>query len=188
MCVIENPLSVINTVVEGDFGSLERTPGQAAIAGLIAMNSSINAAPVMLATLINNLGLIAMPYYICKQIKDQNINSLKGDDLIQYQRHPITSINLALSRKLPLDDNLKSIIMCSHEQLDEKGFPNKILPERISEESQLIQFNEELDTYCIARMGKPRKNIKDEFNRMIHDYLKKGKYSPFFIHKIKSAL
>ena len=185
---IKNPLTIINNIIEGEFGSLERTPGQAALSGLIASKADLDAEAVMLATLLNNLGLIALPYSICKKIKEQKISELSSEDLKTYHRHPTTSINLAISRKLPLSDYIKSIIMCTHERIDGKGFPNRILPERISEESQLIQFNEELDYRCVVRMGHIRKEINKEFVLMVEEYLKKAKYSPFFIQKIKDVI
>lgn len=188
ICTIGDPLTVINNIIEGDFGSVERSPGQAAIAGVMALNTDLNTQKVMLATLISNLGLIMLPYSICKKIKEEKISELSKEDLQRYHRHPISSINLALAKKLPLDDEVKDIIMCSHERLDQKGFPNQILPERISEESQLLQFNEELDFRCVVRMGKPRKIMKSEFDRMILEYESKQKYSPFFINKVKDAI
>lgn len=185
---VEDPMVVINNVIEEDFGSVERTPSQMAIVGLMALNSNLNPQQVMLATLINNLGLITLPYSICKKIKEEKINELDKDQLYRYHRHPMTSINLVLSKKLPIDEEVKDIILNTHERMDQKGFPSQVYPERISEESQLVQFNEELDYRCVIRMGQCRKVMKDEFKMMVDEHLTKGKYSPFFIHKIRTAV
>jgi len=185
---VEDPMDVINNVIEEDFGSVERIPSQMAISGLLALNSNLDPRQVMLATLINNLGLITLPYSICKKIKEEKIGELDKNQLEQYYRLPILSINLVLSKKIPLAEEVKEIILHSHERMDKKGFPFNVDSELISEESQLVQFNEELDYRCVIRMGKCRKLMKNEFKIMIDEHLMKGKYSPFFIHKMKAVI
>lgn len=70
LCQIRDPWSIINNSVEGDFGSLERTVGQVATVGVMASRCQMkNIEDIMLATLVCNIGLINLPYNLCKAQK-----------------------------------------------------------------------------------------------------------------------
>jgi response regulator RpfG family c-di-GMP phosphodiesterase len=176
----ESPWNVVNSSVEGDFGSLERTPGQVATIGIMALRSKFdNVDDIMLATIMNNLGLLSLPYWICKKIKLDDVDSLEVESKEIYMNHPRMGINLVLSKKLPLEEKIKKIILNTHEKISNKD------ADLIPEESQLIQFNEKLDQICLTRLGQSKKHFKDELEKLILKEEDGSIYSPFLLQKIK---
>lgn len=175
-----SPWNVINNSIEGDFGSLERTPGQVATIGIISMNSGFdNIDDLMFATLINNLGLLKLSYSICRAVKEDKLEGLSKYDLEKYNNHPIMSINLVINKKLPLDERMKNIVLNSH--FHKKGV---VIPD----ESQLIRINEKLDNHCLVKMGSVRKDPKAELIKIIDTELDSLKdFSIIILQKLKKG-
>jgi response regulator RpfG family c-di-GMP phosphodiesterase len=96
------------------------------------------------------------------------------------------SLNQTLSRKLQISDQMKNIILATHERIDEKGFPNKLKAAKIPFESMLIQISEMVDRETIIKMGKERKNIKIVRTEVYQKEEKKTDIFPLtFLLKIK---
>jgi DNA transposition AAA+ family ATPase len=73
--------------------------------------------------------------------------------------------------------------------VDQKGFPNKILPEKIPMESMILQISEILDKRSQIQMGrenKPIQVVKQQiFEEHTHD---SGQLSRLFLEKIRGSL
>ncbi len=184
---IGDAYQIINNSSVGDFSSMSRSPAIAAYAGLISLMSDVgNSEDIMISALLPDIGMLEFPPHVTYHLKHQPYTTMHPEDQKIYCNHPIQSVNLCLSRKIPLSEKIKQIILSTHEQKDMKGFPHKIEPEKIPFESQLIQFCELLDHRCLVRMGQERKNPKTELKNIYSEELQSGhRLSPEFLQKIK---
>ena len=93
-------------------------------------------------------------------------NKMNQEERRYYHLHPQIGLNMILSKKLPLDEDIKQIIMCSHETMDQKGFPNQIFFEKIPVESQILQIVQLLDSKTVVRSKEVKKNFKEEKEKL----------------------
>lgn len=187
---IKNPWAVVNNSAIGDFGSVERAPVVAAYAGLLGEEAKIgNPMELMIGALLSDIGLIDISPSTTKKIRTNSIDTMNSEETMEYEKHPIFSLNQCLSRKLPLSEMVKNIILQSHERNDQKGFPNRPRGDKLSEDAMLVQLCWDLDSISQVRMGEERKNIEDIKK---HIYQKSqsdtGRYSFMFLMKIGKVL
>ena len=181
---------VINNSAVGTFGSVERGPAIAAYAGLFSLMTNIGATnDVMLGALLADVGMLDLPPKTTQKFRKGTDLKLNSEEDAEYRSHPIMSLNRALSRKLPIPENVKNIILCTHERSDKKGFPNQIRPEKIPEESMLIQFSEILDQACALRMGQERISTADA-KKVVFDreYKEAARFSLLFLEKLRMSI
>jgi HD-GYP domain-containing protein (c-di-GMP phosphodiesterase class II) len=108
---------------------------------------------------------------------------------MEYQKHPIYSLNQCLARKIPLSEPMKMMILQSHERVDQKGFPHRINPDKISEEAMLIRLCWELDSKTQVRIGESRPEISKIIEEMASiTTSEKGNYSIGFTMKVAPVL
>lgn len=187
---ISDPWTVVNNSSVGDFGSLERAPAIAAYAGLLSIQSKIGTPEeVMIGALLADIGYLDLSPTTTYKIRNNEINALNAEELMEFKKHPIFSLNQCLSRKLPLNDSIKNIILQSHERVDQTGFPHKIRADKISEEAMLVRLCWDLDTKSQVRLG----SVRTEIGTMKQDLAKsamseQGNYSPEFLVKALGAL
>jgi len=184
---IGDPWEVINNSSSGGFGSVERAPAIAAYAGLLSLQSNIGeSVDVMICAMIADIGLLDLDPKASKKLRQDLFSALNEEERIGYEKHPIISLNQALSRKLQISEHMKNIILATHERNDEKGFPNKLRAGKIPDEAMLIQISEMVDRETIVKMGKERKNIKFVRNEIFAREEKKNDVFPVtFLLKIK---
>jgi response regulator RpfG family c-di-GMP phosphodiesterase len=188
---VGNAWDVINNSAIGEFGSLERSPAIAAYAGLLSLHSQMgDPTKVMTAALIADISILDLSPRMTQKIRrGEAIESLHAEDQQAFQNHPISSLNKALSRKLQIPDEVKNIILCSHERSDQKGFPNRPRPEKIPQESMLIHISEMIDRASLIRMGEARPQITDIKKQIFEEQSKDGRFfSLLFLEKIRGAL
>ena len=154
---------IINNSAIGEFGSVERSPAIAAYAGLLSLECQIgDPTAVMTAALIADIGMMDLRPEITKKIRQGGgLSSLTEDEQRDYKAHPITSLHQALSRRLQIPEKTKNMILCSHERMDMKGFPNCPVGDKIPYEAMLIQICEMIDRSSLIRMGEKRPDIRD---------------------------
>jgi response regulator RpfG family c-di-GMP phosphodiesterase len=152
---------VINNSAVDDLTAIDRAPAIAAFSGLISLMSDTGKPQeIMMAALLADIGLLDLNPQAIKILKEsRSFANMKPEDQEQYFQHPLTSLNKALNRKLPIPEKLKGIILCTHERWDGKGFPKKLVPEKIEIEALLIQFAEKIDQACMVEFGKERPNV-----------------------------
>lgn len=159
---------IVNNSAIGDFGSIERGPTRAAYAGYFSLMGSIGKPEeVMLASLFADTGLITMQPKSIKKIRDLKMLDFTSEERMDYEQHPLRSLNLILSRKLQLSQEVKDAVQFSHARYDKKGFPSNINPEKISQTAQLTHFCQILDDRCQVRLGQAPLKFQDVFNQII---------------------
>lgn len=160
---------VISQSVHGGFSFSDRAPERAAMVGFLSMMSDMGKPEhAILATLLSDIGLLALPFDCLQEIRKNGAPSLTGEMQRHYEQHPQFSLNFAAQKKLQIDSIVREAILHSHSRLDGKGFP-RVRGEKINIESQLIQFVEILDEICQVQWGKPRLSYKDEMKKLLKD-------------------
>jgi hypothetical protein len=190
-----NAWAIINNSAIGEASSLQRAPAWAAYSGLLSLQSGIGQpVDVMVACLFCDLGTLELSPKLGALTQELRVDErafLKWhpEDQNEYFSHPIKSLNLALSRKLPIPELIKSIILSSHERIDQKGFPHQILPEKIPMESMILQISEILDKRSQIQMGRENKPIQLVKKQIYEEHLKdSGQLSRLFLEKIRGSL
>jgi len=187
---INNPWEVIDQTVFFSQGPLERAPAVATYAGLAALKAGLpNPNEVMMAALLSDVGLLDVPNVVIDALKTGAIITLSASDLTTYQKHPIVSINQLLSRRLPLPEHLKKIIMTSHEMFNQKGFPKQPFPEKIPNESYLIQLCQMIDSELTVKIGQKRKDIHDAKKAVFDREIQSNQHIPAsFLQDIRGVI
>jgi len=171
---VDDPWDVIDNASFDAYGSLDRSSAVAAYAGLLSFKSCVgSASECMIAALMSDIGILELGPTTTLKISRGEQSKFNSEELLDYQKHPVYSLNQCLSRRVPLNENIKSIILCSHEQADGKGFPNHPRAEKIPIEAFILQFCEILDRHTVVAQGKERQKIsevrKQLFNRFFQD-------------------
>lgn len=181
---VDDPWRVVNNSALGDFGSIERTLAIASYAGLMGINPKIDLDELIFGALFMDLGLILMPPKITYKIR--NREKLSGEDMFDYIKHPLISLNLLLQKRINLTDSLKAIIACSHENVCQTGFPNKVLTHKVSLEAELLRFCQELDQNTIIIPGESRKNLTQEREKLLTGLMDRRDYSFSLINILRN--
>lgn len=148
---------VVNNSAIGELGSVERGPAIAAYAGLMGLQMGLaNLNQIMLAALLADLGLVLLSPEIGKLVREGRLEDLNDEQLAQYRNYPNMSLDLALNRKLALDEKFRALMIATNERADTKGFPKGLNPDKIPTGAQLVQFCRDLDRRTLLRMGKAR--------------------------------
>lgn len=180
---------VINNSSIGEFGSVERAPAVAAYAAFFAMAVGLeDIEELIFAALIMDLGVLFLDPPTTRRIREDKIHELKGDALTGYRRYPIKSIEAVLSRRLPLEESLKKMILLAHERADGKGFPKGVHGERFTLESQLLGFSSLFDRGTVLRMGKKRTEPASALAEMIREQMRSLKiFNMSFLGEMEKA-
>ena len=160
---VAEPYRVVDQFWLQGFGSLDRIPAITALAGISALNGNLdNLEDILISSLVQDLGLLMVPYSVNKAIKNNDYTNLSFDEKEYLHHHSISSINLLANKKVPLTDKMKKIILNTHELINGKGYPNKPDGGMIPIESQLLNFMQNLDYKSLNRLGSSKKNIEEE--------------------------
>jgi hypothetical protein len=179
---------VINNSAVGSYGSLERSPALAAYCGLLSLFSGFSDhRKVMVAALIADLGMMDLHPRVSRQLrKGVPWEQMHAEDQLDYTKHPVASLNRALSRKLQIPDDVKNFIICSHERFDEKGFPNRPRAAKVPHEAMLIQLSEMIDQKSLIRIGQERPKIQKVRADIFQAELSQGgRFSGAFLERIR---
>ena len=181
---------IVDNAALTDFGKVERSPAIACYAGLLSLMTDIGRPEdVMICALLADLGLLDMsPAIFDRQRSQVPPESWGAEELKVYQSHPLLSVNRCLSRKIALSEDIKKIILHTHEQKDMKGFPNRPVPEKIPFESMLIQFCELIDQATLVRMGEGKVSVLDARKKMVEqEFASVSRFSLEFLNQLKSG-
>lgn len=183
--------SVINNSSIGDFGSIQRAPAIAAYSGLLSLHSGMGQpVEIMVASLLSDIGLLELNPGITKKLRmKEPLDSLHPADQNEFKDHPNKSLKMVLSRKLSLPDSIKNMILMSHERIDKKGFPNQVLPEKITLDTMILQLSEILDNRSQIRLGEERPEISIVKKQLFEEHLADSPhFSRLFLEKIRKCL
>lgn len=187
---IDDPWDTISNSSIGDFGSIERAPTIAAYAGLLSIRSNIGKAKeIMIGALFSDLGYLELDPKTAQKMRKNEVEQMSLAEKNEYEQHPVRSLNLCLTRKLPLSEIVKNIILQSHERMDQKGFPHQLRNDKLTEESMLVRLCWDLDTRSQIHLGKERITIKEAKANLSQSILNESdNYSLVFLMKINQFL
>jgi len=162
------PWNIINNSSIGDFGSVERGTAVAAYAGLLSKKSGIgHPQSIMLGALLADIGFLLVSPQATRKIRSNKVHEMNGEEKMEYEKHPIYSLNQCLSRRIPLAESVKEMILFSHERNDQKGFPHRPAALKIKEESMLVRLSQEVDSALTLKMGDERVDFAKTFESFI---------------------
>lgn len=184
---VKFPWQVINNSSIGDFGSVERGTAVAAYAGLLSRKSNIGEPErVMLGALLADIGILLLSPSATEKVRGQKFQEMNGEERLEFEKHPIFSLNQILSKRIPLDDDVKNMILLSHERSDQKGFPNRPASNKITEDSALVRLSQEIDQTLTIRMGEQAKDFGTAFQEFIETKLGASDgYSLAMLYKLR---
>lgn len=190
LAALGNSWDIVNHTAIDSFGTIERGPAIACYSGLLALQLGLtNTNDVMIASLMADIGLLDLSPKIMRMVREAKFQEMHAEYRELYEQHPMVSLNKVLNRKLPIPENMKSIILCTHESADQKGFPKRPRSENVPVESYLIQFCELIDQASLITMGKARPDIKitrqEVFNK---EYTSAKKFPMVLLERIRKAL
>lgn len=175
---------VITNSAIGSF-AVDRSPAIAAYAGLFSLMMDMgDANDIVLAALLADVGLLDLTPTL--QIKIAKKEPLSDEELKEYQRHPVNSLNRCLSRKLPIPEPMKKMITMTHERADGKGF-QQVPAEKIPLAAQLIQLSQMIDDATSIKWGSERKNPAEVRRMVIQREAGSGAFSPELITKVQQV-
>ncbi len=189
MGAIGEAWDVVNNSAVDDLTAIDRAPAIAAYAGLMSLMLGIgNPEEVMMCALIADIGLLDLKPEALETLSKQGLSAMKEDDQDTYKKHALLSINRCLARKLPIPENFKNIILCTHECADGSGYPKQLDKSKIPEESFLIQYAEKMDKAALVEFGKERITPQELRKKLFtEEQALAGKQFPFdFLAKIKA--
>lgn len=187
---VEDPWEVISKASFGGYGSLDRGASIAAYAGLISLKSGVgNPTDAMIAALMADIGLLDMTPQGTVKLRQRQTNAFHAEEKEIFKKHMVFSLNQCLSRRVPLSENQKNIIMATHEKADGTGFPNALKNEKIPDESYIIQLSEQLDHQTVIVEGQQRPDVKTLRQNLFNQGLEKsGQFPMTFLLKMKEVI
>lgn len=186
---IDDVWEVVNNSAIGDFGSLERTTAIAAYVAFFSIRLNYGQLDnLILSALIAQIGIILLPPSITRKIRDSKLDDLNEEDLALYRSFPIKSLELVLNRRLPLDAEVKDIIMLCHERADGSGFPKGVKGGKLTKYSQLLGFCYLFDQATQLRMGDQRKSHDEVLKEVIErESQNANRFTPIFLIDLKKT-
>jgi len=184
-----NAWDIVNNSTIGECGSAERAPAIAAYAALFALQMDLpDIEEIMTAALLADLGLLLLPPEVSKKMRVGSLDDLTAEELNSYRGYPHHSLGMILSRKLPVGEKLRELLISTHERADGTGFPRGITGRKLTEGAQLIQFCREFDRRTVVSMGQARVDREEMRKKIILDELNHpARFSPVFSEKLKKA-
>lgn len=173
-----------------DFAALWRSPWIGVYAALMSIKSGTGDPMVaLLSALFCDLGIydleeaVALDHYTSAERKISDIHQKS------YEKHSILSLNRALIKKLPLDEAVKSVLVCIHERADEKGFPNQVPTHQLPVEAQLVAFAEKIDQAVLTTMKNTGVGFKFQREKVLEsENANPGQFSSEFLSKISNSI
>lgn len=140
----DNTWDVLREASQNDLLKFWRAPWVAVYSALICAKSGQgNPLDALMAGLLADVGLLDISLEVYRAYLFQGPEALMESE--DFRAHPMASLNRCLSKKLPLNEALKALIVCTHEQADQQGFPNQVPSEKIPVEAMVVQFAERID-------------------------------------------
>lgn len=186
---VKYPWEIINNSSIGDFGSVERGTAIAAYAGMLSQAAQIgNPQKIMLGALFADIGLILLSPRTTKKVRLVQMQDFDAEEKMEFEKHPIFSLNQMLSKRLQLDEEIKDMILHSHERMDQKGFPSRPGPNKIREDSMIVRLAQEVDQALMLRMGKERVEFLKEFEKFLDEKIRNTDgYSLAMLFKLRAV-
>jgi hypothetical protein len=188
---VDNAWEIVQESATGARGGVERVSAIAAYSGLLSLTSKLGEPlKTMTAVLLADIGLLEQTPFLARNLRQGvAVETWRQQDQKFYWHHPVTSLNLVLSRKFQVPEDVKEIILCSHETLDRSGYPNRPRSEKIPIESLIIQAAEKLDALSFTPVGKKLLNIVEVKKSVYENHIKNLSHLNFlYSERMKVAL
>ncbi len=107
----------------------------------------------------------------------------------EYREHVMNSLNRCLFKRLPLPEEVKTLIVCTHERFDGKGFPNQSPVDKIPYEVWCVQLAESIDygvRTLLAETGVGFRFVREKVWEK--ENTQNGRLPPEFIAEIADSL
>jgi hypothetical protein len=170
LAMLPEPWNVISQSNIGMLGGTDRSMSVAAMAAVASFACGLGSPEnVMMAGLFCDLALLELsPKSLGKLNTNEGRASLTFEDEAVFKNHPITSLNRMLENKMQVTEEIKKIILCTHEQDNKLGFPNQVLSEKIPVEAAIILFHEMVDLEFRMTLGRKRESYP-EVRKRVYD-------------------
>ncbi|MBC87233.1 MAG: hypothetical protein CL677_08650 [Bdellovibrionaceae bacterium] len=183
---------IINNSVIGEFGSVERMPAIAAYATHFSTVLDVEVeelVKMIFAILVMDIGLIMVQPTITEKFRYGKEAELTEEELGAYHNYPKISINVLANKKLPVEGDIKDIILLVNEKADGTGFPSGHPAERLTFESQLIRFCKNFDKASVLKTGEQRVDHGVKLKEIVEAQVKSfDEFQPTFSAKLKKLI
>lgn len=190
LMTIPDPWYVLDQASFG-VGAADRSPMIAAMAShaSFVLNSG-DPDSVMMAGLFCDIGMLDLsPKCIGMLDSLEDRQKMSPEDQMVYFKHPMLSLNRLLDKKIQIPEKVREIILCTHEQADEKGFPKQLPRHKIPVESAFIYFFELVDFEFRLKLGRKRETYPDVRKRVFDQEFKLStRFNPLFLENLKKVL
>lgn len=151
----ENFWDLVRESQAGDFYNLWRAPWIAVYGGIIARKSGQgDPLVVVMAGLLMDIGLFDIDRNLAKPYLLGEDRAVAAGTEKAFYNHAILSLNRCLIKGLPLSEAVKSVLVCTHERFDEKGYPNQVPSAKLPVEAQILALAEKIDQASLTTMKK----------------------------------
>ncbi len=186
----ESLWDVFREALNDDFSMFWRAPWIAIYATLIAVKSGQgDPMTTLLSGLLMDVGLYDLEEDVTRQYFLSKEKKIEDKMQKSFEKHPLLSLNRCLIKKVPIDEKVKSVLVCTHERADEKGFPNQVPAAHLPVEAQLLMFAEKIDKEVLTTMketGVGFRFLKEKLWEAEKASLQS--FSPEFLNAIAEAL
>lgn len=173
-----------------EFWNYCRAPWVAMYASLLSVKSGLGDPWVtFMSALLSDVGVYDLPEEVSRRFFENKEKSFGDEDKRKFETHPILSLNRCLVKGLQLDERVKSVLVCTHEQNNERGFPNQVPRDKLPVEAQLIFFADSIDRGSVEFMKQEDRSLR--FFREKFWEQERGhqeKFSADFLDKIAEGL
>jgi HD-GYP domain-containing protein (c-di-GMP phosphodiesterase class II) len=139
--------------LDGEFYLYWRAPWVAVYAALISLKSGQgDPLTAFMSGLFADLGLYDVEEAVVREYLFSETRSPLNEQRKSFEAHPILSLNRCLSKGFPINESVKAVLVCTHEQADEKGFPNQVPQAQLPIEAQIVAFAEKIDQGVLTTM------------------------------------
>ncbi|MEK2645295.1 HD domain-containing phosphohydrolase [Bdellovibrio sp. BCCA] len=148
----ENLWDVFREAVDSELSSYWRSPWIATYAALMSIKSGQgDPMTAFLSGLLTDVGLYDLQESVTRKYYLED-DKKTLDEENSYQKHPLLSLNRCLIKKVPLEESVKTVLVCTHERADQKGFPNQVPADKLPVEAQFVLFAEKIDQGVLTTM------------------------------------
>lgn len=137
---------VFREACQNEFFAQWRSPWISVYAALISVKSGKgDPICIMTAALLTDLGLYDLSRESFHKFVREGRGGFQDEELDEFRKHPLVSLNRVLMRGVPLEDNVQKALVAVHEHADGTGFPNGVTVEALPLEAAIIRFAEQID-------------------------------------------
>ena len=142
----ENLWDVFREAADNDLFATFRAPWVATYAAIICKKSG-QGDPIVafMSGLFSDVGLFDLQEAVVQKFIHDGEKDLNEAETREIAKHPILSLNRCLIKKVPINEAVKTVLVCVHERSDQKGYPNQVPQDKLPFEGHALRFAEMID-------------------------------------------